>query len=253
MSRARSSKTATGLWRLRETEDAGDVPATIEGVLSARLDALASGTQSTLAVASVIGRRVDLRLLEQVTGNPGGLGQDLETLVDAGLLDPIDGGDDFLLFHHALIADVAYGRLLRRRRRELHQRTAEAAEALYGSGDESIEFLARHLYLGEGGSRAIAYLERAAARAARLFANEEAIIHLRRAEKLAAKDPSQDDVLLNVRLTLGDLQEVVGRLRRCRGDVPAGARGPAAGPSVARARIGPSRAWPLRRGDAHSR
>ena len=199
-----------GLWRLRDTEDAADVPATIEGVLSARLDALAPGTQSTLAVSSVIGRRVDLRLLERVTGNPGGLGQDLETLVDAGLLDPIDGGDDFLLFHHALIADVAYGRLLRRRRRELHQRTAEAAEALYGSGDESIEFLARHLYLGEGGSRAIAYLERAAARAARLFANDEAIIHLRRAEKLAAKDPSQDDVLLNVRLTLGDLQEVVG-------------------------------------------
>ena len=199
-----------GLWRLRETEDAGDVPATIEGVLSARLDALATGTQSTLAVASVIGRRVDLRLLERVTGNPGGLGMDLGTLVDAGLLDPIDGGDDFLLFHHALIADVAYGRLLRRRRRELHQRTAEAAEALYGSGDESIEFLARHLYLGEGGSRAVAYLGRAAARAARLFANEEAIIHLRRAEKLAAKDASQDDVLLNVRLTLGDLQEVVG-------------------------------------------
>jgi class 3 adenylate cyclase/tetratricopeptide (TPR) repeat protein len=199
-----------GHWRLRETEDAGEVPATIEGVLSARVDALGPSTQSTLAVASVIGRRVDLRLLERVTGNPGGLGQDLGTLVDAGLLDPIDSGGDFVQFHHALIADVAYGRLLRRRRRELHGRTAEAAEALYGAGDESIDFLARHLYLAEAGPRAIAYLERAAARAGRLYANDEAIIHLRRAEKLAAKDPSQADVLLRVRLTLGDLQEVVG-------------------------------------------
>ncbi|HYI23503.1 MAG TPA: adenylate/guanylate cyclase domain-containing protein, partial [Candidatus Limnocylindrales bacterium] len=199
-----------GQWRLRETEDAAEVPATIEGVLSARIDALGPSTQSTLAVASVIGRRVDLRLLERVTNNPAALGQDLEALVGAGLLDPIDGGDDILQFHHALIADVAYGRLLRRRRRQLHQRTAEAAEALYGSGDESVEFLARHLYLGDGGARAVAYLERAAARAARLFANEEAIIHLRRAEKLAATDPSHDDVLLRVRLTLGDLQEVVG-------------------------------------------
>ena len=201
---------SVGHWQLRETEDAGEVPATIEGVLSARVDALGPSTQSTLAVASVIGRRVDLRLLERVTDNPAGLGTDLETLVDAGLLDPIDGGEDVLQFHHALIADVAYGRLLRRRRRELHGLTAEAAEALYGAGDESIDFLARHLYLADAGPRAIEYLERAAARAGRLYANDEAIIHLRRAEKLATKDPSQSDVLLRVRLTLGDLQEVVG-------------------------------------------
>jgi tetratricopeptide (TPR) repeat protein len=150
-----------------------------------------------------------LRLLERVTGNPRGLPQDLRTLVDAGLLDPIDG-DDVLQFHHALIADVAYGRLLRRRRRELHQRTAEAAEALYGSGDESIDLLARHLYLGEAGPRAIAYLERAAARAARLFANDEAIIHLRRAEELASTDPAGTHALPRIRLALGDLEELVG-------------------------------------------
>ena len=55
-----------GRWGLRKARDADDVPATIEGVLSARLDALGPTAQRTLAVGSVIGRRVDLRLLEGV-------------------------------------------------------------------------------------------------------------------------------------------------------------------------------------------
>ena len=197
-----------GRWRLREARQADEVPATIEGVLSARLDALSPSAQSVVSVASVIGRRVDLRLLGRVVGGPST--DALASLVDAGLLEAVDGDEEILQFHHALIADVAYGRLLRRRRRELHQRTAEAAEALYGAGDESIDLLARHLYLGEAGPRAIAYLERAAARAQRLFANDEAIIHLQRAEELAAKDAADPEVLRRIRLALGDLQELVG-------------------------------------------
>ena len=199
-----------GRWGLRKPRDADDVPVTIEGVLSARLDALGPTAQRTLAVGSVIGRRVDLRLLERVVDSNDGLDADLRALVAAGMLDPVDGGDAILQFHHALIADVAYGRLLRRRRRELHRRTAEAAESLYGAGDESIDFLARHLYLAEAGPPAIDYLERAAERARRLFANDEAIIHLERAEELAVRDPADTDVLVRIRLALGDLQELVG-------------------------------------------
>ena len=195
-------------WRLRQDREEEDVPATIEGVLSSRLDALSGSAQSTLGIASVIGRRVDLRLLEAVVRETNSA-SDVPPLISAGLLDPTDE-DGILLFHHALVADVAYGRLLRRRRRELHRATAVAAEALYGSGDEFVDLLARHLYLGDAGPRAIEYLRRAADRASRLFANDEAIIHLRRAETLAARDPADTEVLLPVRLALGDLQEVVG-------------------------------------------
>ncbi len=200
-----------GRWRLRSEWTAAEVPATIEGVLAARLDALPPSAQTTVAVASVIGRRVLIPLLEGVTGDADQTSADLATLVDAGLLDPIDGGDGrTLMFHHALIGDVAYSRLLRRRRRELHLRTAEVAEELYGTSDESIELLARHLYLGGAGERAIDYLVRAATRAARLFANDESIIHLRRAEELAGKETDAPDRLLDIRLRLGDLQELVG-------------------------------------------
>ena len=198
-----------GRFRLAPT-GAEDVPATIEGVLSSRLDALDGGARATLGIAAVVGRRVDLRILESIAGAGDSLRRNLDALVSSGLLDPVDGGDPVLVFHHALIADVAYGRLLRKRRRELHQRAAEAGEALYGAGDESIDFLARHLYLGGGGPKAITYLERAAERASRMFANEEAIIHLGRAEELAAADPTQADATRRIRLARGALQELVG-------------------------------------------
>jgi tetratricopeptide (TPR) repeat protein len=98
---------------------------------------------------------------------------------------------------------VAYGRLLRRNRRELHRRVGETAEELYGAGDDVIDRLARHFYLGEAGDKAVAYLVRAGARAKQLFANEEAILHFRHASEL-----SQDPEIL---LQLGDLYELVGR------------------------------------------
>ena len=50
-------------------------------------------------------------------------------------------GERELTFHHALVQEVAYGRLLRRRRRALHGQVAHAAEALYGNGDDVIDLL----------------------------------------------------------------------------------------------------------------
>ena len=198
-----------GAWRLRAGWDAGDVPETIEGVLAARIDTLSTAAQRALAIASVIGRTLPVPLLEGVA-NSDTLERDLGELLDAGLLDPMPVvGEQRLMFHHALISEVAYSRILRRRRRELHRRAAEVAEGLYGSSDESIELLARHLYLGAAGPKAIDYLVRASRRAAALFANEGAIVHLGRAAELARAE-SRDDLLLDILVQLGDLQELVG-------------------------------------------
>ena len=108
-----------------------------------------------------------------------------------------------VFFHHALILDAAYGRLLRRTRREMHLRVAEIGEELYGVTDENIDLLARHYYLGEAGERAVPYLVQAGERAKRLFANDEAIQQFSRAVELAPDDSE-------VKLQLADLQELVG-------------------------------------------
>src|SRR5207245_11595450 len=84
----------------------------------------------------------------------------------------LERGGPTLAFHHALVQDVAYVRLLRRQQRTLHRRVAEVAEALYGSGDDVVELLSRHLYLGEAEAKAIDYLVRAGERARGLDAHQ---------------------------------------------------------------------------------
>jgi class 3 adenylate cyclase/tetratricopeptide (TPR) repeat protein len=189
-----------GRWAMRSGWDARTLPATIEEVLSARIDTLARPAASLLQTAAVIGRRVPLLLLQAVAHDVSQIELLVGDLVTRGFLEQ---HDDALAFHHALIQDAAYERLLRRKRQELHRRVADAAEALYGAGEDTVDLLARHLYLGGGGAKAVEYLRRAGERSKQLFANEEGILHFTRAAELAPDDPE-------LRLALADLHELVG-------------------------------------------
>jgi len=188
-----------GRLTIRRGWDARQLPPTIEGVLAARIDLLPRAAATVLQTAAVVGRQVRLPLLQAVA-KEADLEPLLEELVSFGFLDR--DAEGVLVFHHALVQDAAYSRLLRRRRRELHLQVAAAAETLYGSGDHVIDLLARHLYLGEG-ERAGDYLRRAGERAMRLYANAEAILHFERALEL-----SPDDAEL--RLQVAELHELVG-------------------------------------------
>jgi adenylate cyclase len=199
-----------GKWSIRPGWDARQVPPSIEGVLAARIDLLDRRAAGVLQTASVIGRRVRLPLLDAVA-DEADLDAAVGRLVEGGFLDPVDeDGEAALIFHHALIQDVAYSRLLRRRTRDLHRRVAEQAERLYGAGDDVVDLLARHLYLGEAGSKAIDYLVRAGERAKALFANDEAILHLGRAVEVATVDAQLTGRASQIKLVLADLHELVG-------------------------------------------
>jgi predicted ATPase/class 3 adenylate cyclase len=206
---------ADGEWRITDDWRATAIPPTVEEVLSARIDVLPRATANVLQLASVVGRRLRVRLLHEVLrgwdASYSDLTPMLTQLVESGLLERTEeAGDEAVIFHHALVHEVAYTRLLRRHRRELHRRVAEAAEALYGAGDDLIDFLARHLYLGDAGAYAIDYHLRAAERARRLFANEEAIIHLRHGAELARSDEKAAERLPEILLRLADLHELRG-------------------------------------------
>src|SRR5436190_4204051 len=200
-----------GIWRMQRGWDAAEVPTTVEGAVASRIDLLPQNAATTLQTASVIGRRFRLPLLVAVKPDVAARPDVVDELVGRGFLDRIaaDGGAD-LSFHHAIVQEVAYGRMLRRSRRELHRRVAEAAEAVYGVGDEVIDLLARHLYLAEAGAKAIEYLVRAGHRARLLYANEEAILHFGHAAELAAKEPELADRQREIMLELAELHEFVG-------------------------------------------
>jgi adenylate cyclase len=201
-----------GGWTMRAGWDARALPETVEGVLSARIDLLPRPAAGALQTASVIGRRVPLRLFEGVATDVPDLAGAIDQLVTSTFLDRVDAdGERVLSFHHALVQETAYARILRRRRRDLHRKVAQVAESLYGAGDNAIDLLARHLYLGEAGPKALEYLVRAGERAKRLFANDEAILHLQRGAEVATSDPALTSRLPEIQLGIADLQELVGR------------------------------------------
>lgn len=196
-----------GEWETRPGWEADQVPLTVEGVLAARVDALDGPQRDALEVLSIIGRRADGELARAVSRDIDSV---VPALVGGGLLDRPDGTSYVLAFHHPLIQQVVYSRLLRRRRAQLHTMVGEAAEKLYGVDDASIDLFARHFYLGEEPRKAYPYLLRAADRAERLFANEQALTQLRRALELSDGDR------LDLLRRCAKLEETTGRYEEAR-------------------------------------
>lgn len=190
--------------------DVEQVPTTVERVFAARLDVLAPSAANLLQVTAVLGRRVGLSLLRAVA--EGEVDQPLEVLVANGLLvTGLDNDEPAVVFHHALLQDVVYGRLLRKRRRELHRRAADVGRGIFGDGDDNVDLLARHLYLAEAGEEAVEPLMRAGRRAASLWANAEAVVHLERALEVVVGLDEDEPRRTDVELELAGLYQVQGR------------------------------------------
>jgi class 3 adenylate cyclase/tetratricopeptide (TPR) repeat protein len=123
-----------------------EIPATLQDLLTARLDRL--GTARRIAqIGAVIGREFSYGLLEAVAGAPAAeLDAALGRLTEAELLHARGFPPDATyVFKHALIRDAAYGSLLKSRRRELHIAIAHAlGERLADTAEGLPELLAHH-------------------------------------------------------------------------------------------------------------
>jgi class 3 adenylate cyclase/predicted ATPase len=162
--------------------DAQAIPATLQDLLMARLDRLASDLE-VVQLAAAIGREFSHELLAAAA--PCGeeaLQQELAKLVEAGLLFQQGRPPAARYqFKHALIRDAAYQTLLKKKRQQLHLRIAEALErrfpvACAGQPD----LLAHHFTEGNEVGKAVVYWERAGTQAQRAAAPAEAAGHFRR-------------------------------------------------------------------------
>lgn len=179
------------------------IPDTVHAVIMARVDRLPETAKQLLQTASVLGREVSLRLLSRVWQGAPQIASELGELCRLEFLYELVGGDErVFVFTHALTQDVAYDSLLARRRRDLHLEAARALEELYaGRIDDMTATLAYHYVRTDLIDEAVTWLIRAADRAARVYANAEAILHLdlarRRIERLP-EGPGRDRRELDV-------------------------------------------------------
>ena len=116
-------------------------------------------------IASCIGRDFDEALLLNVADvAPMTLQEGLAALLQAGHI--VAQGAGWFRFKHALLCDIAYETLLTPRRQKLHQRIAEALEAMPNLAEREPESLARHWFAAGQNGRAEVYWLRARHRVA---------------------------------------------------------------------------------------
>ena len=162
---------------------AAGVPAALHASLMARLDRLGPMAREVAQIGAVIGRDFAYELLAPVAGHSEAeLADALGRLADARLVFQRGAlPQAAYLFKHALVRDVAYASLLRRRRQGLHARIAAQLEARFPDiAEAQPELLAHHFTEAGLGEQAIAYWHRAGERAVARSANIEAAAHFGR-------------------------------------------------------------------------
>jgi tetratricopeptide (TPR) repeat protein len=123
-----------------------ELPATLRGLVAARIDALSAGERAVLQDASVLGRRAPiyaLRTMSVELGHGADVDAELVTLVDKEILEVEDG---MASFRSDLVREVTYGALTKNDRAKRHVGIADWLER-HQEGEPSqadIDRLARH-------------------------------------------------------------------------------------------------------------
>ncbi len=201
------------------------VPDTIHDVLLARIERLPEAAKRLLQTASVVGRDVSLRLLRAIWDEPESLDSQLSDLRRLEFVhERPDSGEAVYVFKHTFTQEVAYESLVALRREELHRACGRALEALYaGRLEEVYDRLAHHYARTDDAAKAVEYLSRFAAKAARGHAHTEAVGalevalgHVARVPE-AARERQRIELVLRQAsslIPLGRVQDVLELLRR---------------------------------------
>ena len=173
---------AGGSWDRKEINPL-HIPRTVQDAVQRRTQQLDERTMQALTLASVMGRRFDFRLLQELLDvDEAGLMKMLKELIGAQLV--VEESADHFAFRHALTREAIYTTLLLRERQELHRSVAEAIERLpagAASMEAHVADLSFHYFTGGAWQKALEYSRRAGNQARALYAQREAVVYYSRA------------------------------------------------------------------------
>jgi eukaryotic-like serine/threonine-protein kinase len=203
------------------------LPGSLHDLLQVRMEALSPSAANLLELACVLGREFELDLLEsleprQASSVMGGEVMDLEELVARQIL--AEGGYRRYRFVHDKLREATQQRIAAVRLRALHATAARRLEAVLASavdpGRREAELGVHWAHAGEP-ARALPYLMRAAGRAERFHANQQAVelyllaIAQGESEELAQDDGVREN-LCRLRESLADLLVRMARHKEAR-------------------------------------
>jgi tetratricopeptide (TPR) repeat protein len=182
-----------GSWRLTRPISESDIPPTVNGVISARLDHLETDMKRILQEASVIGRAFPYEILRAITGLKECLDRCLNGLERIDLIRTRSFQPEMdYVFKHALTQEVAYNGLLKKERREIHERVALVIEQLPRERlSEFYETLAFHFKQGQSSDKAIDYLVKSGEKSLNRYALEESHQYFEEAFDILVNKPDK--------------------------------------------------------------
>ncbi|MGH7913417.1 MAG: ATP-binding protein, partial [Candidatus Binataceae bacterium] len=172
------------------------VPATVKGILAARIDRLGAVEKELLQTLAVLGKEFPLELVRRVTDRSNDeLEPEIANLqVGEFIYEQPAFPESEYTFKHALTQEVAYDSLLIERRRQIHNRAAAAIEEMYsGKIDDHLSQLAQHYNRAGNADKAVGYLRLAAQQARDRSAYDDALGYVTDALKLLAAMPESRD------------------------------------------------------------
>ncbi len=179
---------SNGGWRLMRPIVDSDVPSTIQGVISARLDRLENEMKRILQEASVIGRAFFYEILKRITRLEKHIDRCLNSLERIDLIRKKSLEPDLeYVFKHALTHEVAYNGLLKKQRQGIHEQIALVIERLFEKRlSDFYEALAFHFEQGKSFNKAVHYLVKSGEKSLNKYAVEESHQYFKQAFDLLA-------------------------------------------------------------------
>jgi len=189
-------KRERGIFVLNQPEIQIEIPTTVQSVIEQRLSLIENDLRRVLLYASVQGERFASKILTQLLAAP-----ELDLLERLNLLERVHNliheleeqhlvikvGTEYQ-FIHILIQQVLYNDLSDGQRRQLHLTIAQLLENLYGeNANQYATDLASHFERGRDIERAIHYYLQASNNALAVFSLDDAILHIKNAQRLIAQ------------------------------------------------------------------
>ena len=204
------------------------VPATIQGMLTARIDRLSAPHKVTLQRAAIVGRNFWQHLLADLVGRP--VDDDLAVLEERELIHSLPTSrfeeDREYSFSHTLLQEVAYNSVLKSTRSQVHRQIGEWLETRFaGRLEEAYDLLAHHYRLSDDRDKALKYLQKAGQRAQADYANQEALVYYNQAlavlDELETVGQARPEIRFEILAGREGVYDVLGQREAQEADVAA--------------------------------
>ena len=182
-----------GTWSLSHPISRSEMPSTIHGIISARLDHLEKESKRILQEASVIGRAFLYEILKRCTQLKEQLDRHLTGLERLDLIHARSLQPDLeYVFKSAMTQEIVYSGLLKKERQAIHERIAQVMEQLFQDRlPEFYETLAFHFKQGLSIPKAVDYLVKSGEKSLGRYSVEESHQYFKEAFDLLNDKPGR--------------------------------------------------------------